>query len=351
MSKDLLSNIINETESVKILPLKWKGITIPGYEISNQGELYKYGNKQSTWKVNGRNYASVIINGQRWQYRIDYMVAYTFIGYPDDAIRLIHIDDNIANDNRMNLMWYRKSDVMKEYINLSIIEEDGSIKEEWRPCYLEYNSSIKYEVSNLGMVRNANTHELIPIKENHDYRVFYYLDEKFAKQTRVKAVHRAVAEAFIPNPNKYSIVNHLDGNKFHDAVYNLEWTSPGMNTEHAYITKLNKNQKYSDNQIHMVCDLLSRRKVPQIHISYMTGVDRKTVSDIYRGRRWKDISSKYEFQVKKWNQSIKEEVCNMIINGMKGKEIFVKLNMPYDQSSISFYERMRRELKSTGKIS
>lgn len=51
-------------------------------------------------------------------------------------------------------------------------------------------------------------------------------------------VHRAVALAFIPNPNNLSDVNHKDGNKANNKIENLEWLSRGDNHRHAYANKL-----------------------------------------------------------------------------------------------------------------
>ncbi len=42
-------------------------------------------------------------------------------------------------------------------------------------------------------------------------------------------IHRLVAEAFLPNPHRYSVVNHKDENKSNNSLSNLEWCTHAYN--------------------------------------------------------------------------------------------------------------------------
>lgn len=44
-------------------------------------------------------------------------------------------------------------------------------------------------------------------------------------------IHRLVAEAYLPNPNNYETVDHIDGNKSHNYINNLQWMNGADNTK------------------------------------------------------------------------------------------------------------------------
>ena len=96
----------------------------------------------------------------------------------------------------------------------------------------------KYQVSNLGRVKSlydghGNYRELIMKGRNEGHG---YLKVDLSKNGKYKGIriHRLVAMAFIPNPNHYEQVDHLDGNKTNNNVANLEWVSPKENTNRAW---------------------------------------------------------------------------------------------------------------------
>lgn len=76
-------------------------------------------------------------------------------------------------------------------------------------------------------------------------------------KNRTMIVSRLVAKAFIPNPQNKPEVNHKDGNKLNNCVYNLEWVYGNENVQHARENGLRKNTR-SDETIHEICKRLEK---------------------------------------------------------------------------------------------
>ena len=77
--------------------------------------------------------------------------------------------------------------------------------------------------------------------------------EKGAKKKNI-AIHKLVAEAFIPNSYNYKEINHIDGNKHNNRADNLEWCSRSQNMLHAYKLGLHKPiQEYIKNKKEANC--------------------------------------------------------------------------------------------------
>lgn len=97
---------------------------------------------------------------------------------------------------------------------------------------------LEYIVSNNGDVFSMQSKKLYSnkVQNGNGYMSFKHRGKKPVNIYR----HRLVAELFIPNPNNYKEVNHIDGNKSNNYVDNLEWCDHAYNTKHAYKTGLRK---------------------------------------------------------------------------------------------------------------
>ena len=102
----------------------------------------------------------------------------------------------------------------------------NTIQEEYRPVVGFENL---YEVSNLGNVRSYRR-LMTQSKINSGYiRVRFCLNGHKTSEL----VHRAVAKAFLPNPENKREVNHKDGDRTNNVLSNLEWATSSENKQHA----------------------------------------------------------------------------------------------------------------------
>jgi len=119
--------------------------------------------------------------------------------------------------------------------------------ETWKPV-VGYEGL--YEVSSMGRVKSLGRVDRFNKKWNcrimkPTYVGKHYQMVRLCKKGKTKnqKVHRLVAEAFIPNPDKKPQVNHIDGNKDNNCADNLEWCTNSENQLHARENGLNSMAK------------------------------------------------------------------------------------------------------------
>ena len=89
-----------------------------------------------------------------------------------------------------------------------------------------------YQVSNLGRVKSLKYQKnriLKTILHNNNY---YFVTLCNKDNCKNYSVHRLVAQAFIPNPNNYPVVNHKDEDKSNNKADNLEWCTIEYNNNY-----------------------------------------------------------------------------------------------------------------------
>ena len=78
-----------------------------------------------------------------------------------------------------------------------------------------------YQISSLGHIRNPYGKLLKQSPNKKGYMRVWLSNNKIKHKQFF--VHRLVAQAFIPNTNKYPQINHKDTNTQNNCVDNLEW--------------------------------------------------------------------------------------------------------------------------------
>lgn len=53
-------------------------------------------------------------------------------------------------------------------------------------------------------------------------------------QSHRNRVHVIYGHCFIPNPNNYKYINHIDSNKLNNSLNNLEWCTNSQNVKHGW---------------------------------------------------------------------------------------------------------------------
>lgn len=136
----------------------------------------------------------------------------------------------------------------------------------------------EYRVTKSGVVYSKDGHPLS-----------FHLTQKGYRRVRIYEnggkhwlmVHRAVAKAFLPNPNNYKCINHKDEVKTNNRVDNLEWCTLAYNLGYGskpmktgIANQINKGHKviYTDGEREILFPSIN-------YASQQTGVCRSTITN------------------------------------------------------------------------
>ena len=87
----------------------------------------------------------------------------------------------------------------------------------WKPVK---DFEERYEVSSCGRVRDITMSKIMNIRKD----AYIPLHDQKNKTKKIK-IYKIVATAFIPNPQNFNEVKHIDNNMMNNNVENLSWCS------------------------------------------------------------------------------------------------------------------------------
>lgn len=181
-----------------------------------------------------------------------------------------------------------------------------------------------YAVSKCGNIFRISSGKLMEpqLRGKPLYRSVRVCHNNIPKHAKIS---RAVAKAWVHNPlpDRYGIVNHIDGDTLNDYYTNLEWTDIDGNKRHSVDTGLEGrgedlyNSTLTNEMAHDVCRLLLQGFLIK-DIADMFCVSRDVIGKIKSGDSYHHVRMLYDIPHKYRNQlsvSTIHWVCNHISDG------------------------------------
>lgn len=166
--------------------------------------------------------------------------------------------------------------------------------------YLPFPCKHLYTIYEDGRIHNDTNGKWIrgTSIDNHNRYVKIHLGTDEAG--KFLPLHRLVAQIFIPNPNNYPQVNHIDGNRYNNAASNLEWCTAKQNIRHCWDTGLHMRQhgemigtsKLTDEEAKWVYSFRDSGLTPKQFVNRYRfyKINLNSVRSIWQGRSWSRVT-------------------------------------------------------------
>lgn len=166
--------------------------------------------------------------------------------------------------------------------------------------YLPFSCKHQYTIYEDGRIHNDTNGKWIrgtSITKKNRYVMIHLGTDEAGK---FLPLHRLVAQIFLPNPNNYPQVNHIDGNRYNNAASNLEWCTAKQNIRHCWDTGLHMIQhgeligthKLTEEEAKWIYSFrdtgLTAKQFVNRYRFYK--VHKKTVWSIWRGHSWARVT-------------------------------------------------------------
>lgn len=150
------------------------------------------------------------------------------------------------------------------------------------------------QISNRGNVRSVD--RIVIRKNGRKYTVkgkilSQSIDNKGYLRCSIGKIHKLVAEAFVPNPNNYTVVHHKDHNKLNNNAENLEWIdSTTHNRKHGGKNPCKKTYQYTLDGVLIAVYTSVQEAARNNNINY-SNIARccRNVQSNYKGYKWSYI--------------------------------------------------------------
>ena len=146
---------------------------------------------------------------------------------------------------------------------MSILDKDSwHIPKYWRQHDVEPLIFEFYRINNCGEIISLLSKKRMKPTMDPDYKYvslfhpeIFEPKNKNPRKGKKFRIHKLVACTFLPNTNRhlYNVVDHKDGDKTNNCVYNLEWVTYSENTRRAF----NKTKENNINIIEIPINQLS----------------------------------------------------------------------------------------------